>query len=661
MGDRLRGLAVKTVSLFIIRILLLSLVLLLTTLTCGISSIPSLILGLFSFVVGLSVGLKGAFLLGVAAVVSPAIRAFDLILAAFLLGHAIGEIFNEERRKEEENFAKELLILFFISLSVIYLGASIAALRGESFLSITMLTLKYGGVLYLFKNFSGILPEVASALGELCGFLLLGFLGLAFIAERDISSAVQRFFRGTAFGLILSLLFLASQKVGGPAVGNYDQLQQLSGRYPAASSSPQALGVVVVMLSPVVLLSGRVTTMLPVVVGGLILGWFASPGVLLFGLFLIGAASLYHLVARLGRTELTLAYCVGVGGVLCSLILLGQPTLNETLSNSTGGASFLRTLNWNEKESIFYLGAITRGFRAWQESPVIGLGLGGLKAAESLALQSAGIDPSQTLTGGKSYYLQLLAESGLFGVSIFLLALTLLFTIILNPHLEDECESPDDRAQSYPSIKYQTAARIALFALAVLLFSGNHLTWPEVRGVAAVLIVTACIRPILIRRIVLAQFRVGTFSALFLFCFGFFILLGVSGERMRSSGFYPPDDRLNPEQRLSTDSGRIVVCDNVRDTMEFRMRALRPRLDRHPVSVTIHEGKLDQGDTTQRFELTNSEWVRVIVPLRPDADGRFSRAVVSFSVTPLFSPKYHLVGEDPRFGGVLVELPPGAC
>lgn len=654
-----------TVALYLLRTAFLVLILLGTALTYGGSSALSwaltTVLGITAFIVGLSVGLKGAFLLGLAAVVSSAISAFDVILAAFLLGHSVGEIFNEEGRKEEENFSKELLVLVFLSLSVIYLGAAVTAIKGESVLSIIVLTIKAGGPFHLFTNFTVIFPEVASALRELCGFLLLSCLGSALLVERDVKAAVFRFIRGASYGLLIAPLFYFSQLLGGPILGTFQKIHQIGGQFPASSSSPQALAVVVVLLLPFVLLISNIVLRIALVLAALFLGVVSGSGLFFFGLFLLGVGTLYRVVTKFKRFELNVAFVVGVSGFLFSLVLLGHPAVNEAVGKTIGGAGVLRQLNWNERESVFFIGAISRAVRAWQESPVIGVGLERLNAMEQLSLKSAGFDPSQTLIGGKSYYLQLLAESGLFGVSIFLLAVTLLFTILLNPYLEGEGEVEDNRIQRFPSINYQIAARISLLALAVLLLSGNPLAYPEVRAITAVLIVAGCIRPVLVRRIILAQFRVGTFSALFLFCFGFLVLLGISSERVKSVGFYQPEDPLNPNQRYTTDRGQIVVCDNRLDTMVFRLRAIRPRLNKYPVSIALHEGVVDLGDTTQLFELINSEWVQVIVPLRPDQDGRFTNAVVSFTVSPLFSSKYAGVGEDPRFTGVLIELPPGAC
>jgi len=213
----------------------------------------------------------------------------------------------------------------------------------------------------------------------------------------------------------------------------------------------------------------------------------------------------------------------------------------------------------------------------------------------------------------------------------------------------------------YPPIEFQTRARLTLAVFLLLLISGAHLLSPEVQLVFAVLLVAGFCRPALVRKGMLKQIQIAVLSCLFIFALGNLILGAKIYPSVYTKGFYPPEAASRPFTRWSGSRARIVVCNNTQDTVRFRFRSLKPGSEKRPQNVVIHEGDLDLGDTTQKFELTNNEWTEAIVNLRPDALGKFSSAIVNLKVDSIWSPANLNIGSDPRWLGVLVELPKGTC
>jgi len=218
------------------------------------------------------------------------------------------------------------------------------------------------------------------------------------------------------------------------------------------------------------------------------------------------------------------------------------------------------------------------------------------------------------------------------------------------------------RQVDYPPIQMQTRARLTLGVFLLLLLSGAHLLSPEVQFIVAALLITAFCRPALIRKSMLKQVHFAVIFCLFIFALGNLVLGAKTYPSFKTKGFYPPEAASEPLTRWSGSRARIVICNSDNeDTVRFRIRSLKPGSEKRPQNVVIHEGDVDLGDTTQKFELTNTEWTEVIVNLRPDSAGRFTSAIVNLKVDTLWSPSGLKIGSDPRWLGVLVQLPKNSC
>jgi len=603
-------------------------------------------------------GLRASKLLGFVALLIPALGpgAVQVATAAFLFGQAFGSLFDEHKRKDDENYSRELLILSGASFSTAMLATAFIPFYLDTDWYLLKEILKIAGVSGLSRVWAADLYSGAAALRLLNGYLLMVLMILALAAERNVKQTLARFFTGAAYSIFVSLpIFIYQLKHSGSI-----DIAKMTKQFSVLASSPEALGAALAILSPVLLtlLKRRIIFQPLLFISILTLGVFSGSRSFYLGLFVTVLLTAWLLVNRFKRIELNIAFAVGVLGLLSVIVMLGHPQINNNLQNSSL-RPLAKALNWEEPDGVFSRGAVFSrlALNAWRESPVLGIGLDRLSSTRRALFAEAGLEGSSSyLKSGGNFYLQLLAEGGLFAMSLFLLAVSLLIMILANPFTDEEAEN---ETYSYPSVPVQRAARVALGVFIVLLFTGTIFVLPEIQLIMAFIIVTACIRPVLVRKLVLAQVRVGTTSALFLFAFGFVVLAGIKFEPQKTKGFYPKEPGTS--YRWSGGAGRIVLCNNTKDTIQFRIKAQRPQIERYPVTVKLFEGRVDNGDATQNFELTNNEWVSVIVPLRPDAENKFSNAEVTFEVGPLYSPKVSQTGEDPRYLGVLVDMPEGAC
>ncbi len=646
-----------------------------------------LVAGLF-LVAGLAAGLNATGLLGFAVMLAPTLGrgAVHFCAASFLLGHTIGSLFDDNRQREEENASKEILSLALVCCLAAFIFPAIIPFTLDIDPQILGDIFRSGGLGGFYAFWSTTPLTAARAMTTLNGYLLI-FCFVSSVAEtHDIAGALSRFFRGTVWGLVCSAGFVLAQMKDGPPVfqTTFSEYWRMLRQYPGASTDPNALGISCALLLPTLLLLYRERKIFRAFVGLLLLflGLYSGSRTFFLSLLLCGVIFLYRVIRRFKSTPLNAAFGVGVGGMMLSLVLLGHPGVNDSLQKAlpmTGSVRVLKSLNWNERGSMFASRVIFSrvAVRAWKESPIIGLGLERFYERQQAAMESLGIDLGGWLDNANNFYLQLLSECGLFGLSLFLLALSLIGIIVSSPHLQDDPEDPGGKhielagsrtlqsigfQRVYPPERMQAGARAGLLVFAIILLTGPHLLNPEVQMIFSATLAAACLRPVLVRKTILGQLRIGTLGALFAFSFGFIVLAGMQFSPKKSRGFYPPESTTAPLVRWSGSHAKIVLCQNTADTVQFRFRSLKPGLEKNPVRVKLHEGEVDHlGDTTQYFELTNNEWTPVIVPLRPDAAGQFPRAVVSFTVSPLWSPLAGKTGDDPRWLGVLVELPEKSC
>ena len=671
----MKSLIVVILRLFILSALIVSSAF---TLPGGQGIYGALAIALILLVVGISAGFRAGAVFGFFMVFAPLFGrgSFHLSWASFLLGQLIGELFDSVPLKEEQNRAKDLLLLSLLCFISIFLLGVVVPFRISFDPWTAYDVLRNGGVVG-FRQYWAVTNSIPSrALTTLSGYLLIFFHVQSLVNSEKLASDIKRIVKGLCIGLFCSMGFLISQSLGskGLLAANYTDYWRLLRQYPAASTDPNALAILCVLLLPLVMVAfSRGRSQLLIILSLLTLGLATGSRTFFLALFIGGAILTFLKIRRFGRWELNAAVGASFVAVLASLILLGHPQVNSQLQARipmTGAVRVLKSIHWEERASMFASRAIFSkvAVNVWQQSPIVGVGLERFFDLEKAAMAQLGIDLGGFVDNANNFYLQLLSETGLLGVSIFVISLSLLGFIVMSPSLEEEIEIPAPSIQrhlirriEHPDLILQSAARVTLFLFLILLLTGSHLLSPEVQLGVAVLLTAAFSRPVLVRRIVMKQVHLAVSLTLFIFTLGNLVFSAQIFQAPRSRGFYYPDSHGEPLVRWSGSDARVVVCNNQADTVTLRFRSLKPGSERKPILVMLHEGEVDKGDTTQNFELINNEWTTAIVNLRPDEHGKFPNAVVSLKVGPLWSPAQMKVGSDPRWLGVLVELPKGSC
>lgn len=646
------------------------------------SSLAALLL-----VLGLMLGFKGGGILGFLIVFAPMLGrgSFYLAWSGFLIGQAVGDLFESDSPHEkriDDNASRDLLVLSALCFLVIFIMGFFIPIRLDFDLWTSLDVLKQGGLLGFRQYWSGVSSSTGRALVTLSGYTLIFLHITAQVSSRDVGQEIRQLLRGLSLGLVASLLVLVaqSQGVSGFLVGNFSEYWRTLKQYPAAATDPNALAIMAALLFPMVATLFESTRSRALVLFAFFtLGLYSGSRTFLLSIFLSSAAVFYVWIRKFERKELTRLFIAGLFGVFSAVVMLGQPQVNQQIQKILpfpASVRVLKSINWHERSSMFSSRVIFSkvAVETWRKSPIIGVGLERFFDNEKAIMEDLGIDIDGFTDNANNFYLQVLSENGILGFSLLLFSISILFYIVSSPSMEDNqgTAAPLElrgtqslkslpRAMDYPPIELQTRARLTLGVFLFVLVSGAHLLSPEVQLIFALLLVAAFCRPALIRKVMLRQIHLAVVACLFIFALGTLVIGAQTYPSFKTKGFYPPDGASLPLTRWSGSKGRISICNNTDDTIKFRIRSLKPGSDKRPQKVLIHEGDVDLGDTTQRFELTNTEWTEVIVNLRPDAAGRFTSAVVNLKVDSIWSPTNLNIGSDPRWLGVLVELPKGTC
>lgn len=677
--------------IFLLRFSILAMVLVVAALSFPSLDTTKLIiafsLSALFFVLGLILGFKSGAIFGFFIVFAPMLGrgSFYMAWSGFLIGQALGDLFEVDEPHaglSDANASRDLLVLSALCFLSIFILGIIVPIRLDFDLWTVIDVLKQGGLVGFQEYWSGVGSSTGRALVTLSGYSLIFLQVTAQVSSKNVGQELRQLLKGLSLGLVASLFVLLAQSQGasGLVEGNFSDYWRVLKQYPACATDPNALAIFAALLFPMVatLFKSRGVRIL-ILFSFFTLGLYSGSRTFLLSIFLSSAVILYLWIRKLERRELSWLFIAGMLSCFSAVVMFGQPQVNQQLQKLVpfpASVRVLKSINWYERSSMFSSRVIFSqvAVETWLKSPIIGVGLERFFDNEKAVMEELGIDIDGFTDNANNFYLQVLSENGILGFSILLFSISLLFYIASSPTMEDsdEMNQPIElhgsqslkslpRQIDYPPIELQTRARLTLGVFLVILVSGAHLLSPEVQLVFALLLVAGFCRPALIRKVMLRQINLVVVVSLFIFATGTLVLGSRTYPSFRTKGFYPPEEASVPLTRWSGSRSRITVCNNTKDSMRFRIRSLKPGSQKRPQKVVIHEGDLDLGDTTQKFELTNTEWAEVIVNLRPDSAGRFSNAVVNLKVDAVWSPANLNIGSDPRWLGVLVELPEGTC
>jgi hypothetical protein len=386
-------------------------------------------------------------------------------------------------------------------------------------------------------------------------------------------------------------------------------------RYSGLYSDPNAFGVVTALLVPLLWIqSGRAGKGVAAVL--LIGGLLSGSRTMILGIAVWGVATLWCFV--LSRSQRVMLV---VGGVVL-LGAIGEPSLNDTLRSvlpSTTSERVLRTVNWDTAGEMVWNRSLYSqlAIGAWRRAPFTGVGLERFYEIQGEVASEQGRDLAGWRDNANNFYLKILAEMGAVGLVLTVGALL---------------------AFGW-SLKKSDPINPVLLSLAVMLLTGPHLDFDEVKYLATVLLAFASAPAVvgLSHRVI-----VGGVMALY----GGAVV--VNYRTPLDWGLYPVESLEGKHYRWSSGVGYFTVCAD--RPIAIRFRSLEPAVAAHPIEVrfTVADG----GEEAQR--IASNSWHTLQIPTE-------GRQRVRFVVDRVWSPKAAGLGADARSLGIYLEWPETAC
>jgi O-antigen ligase len=408
------------------------------------------------------------------------------------------------------------------------------------------------------------------------GFNLLGFVLMVLLAAQiAFVKHEQTFRKGVVAGIVASAVVvgvvLALQVFNLVQILSYNRgaFWVLTQRYAATFADPNSFGIAAALL--------------------LILAWVfvtrelvgRSRYLLLAAVSLLSVSALWS-----GSRSFVLVlvlYVLSLGGcylrakkrLLPALLLLGlgaavlvYPATNTALQekiNLPTVTRILQTANANtflqmlESRVVFARIAL----QIWESEPLHGVGLGRFYDNQQRAAETLDIELHSWRDNANNFYLQILAEHGIIGVAMLLLAALLLLAKTFN---------------SNDSLSHRARLGVLLFAL--LLCTGPHLLFAEIKFLFAILLGLILV-PVAPYR---STMQLG--AVLLLVALGYLSIVSLA-PRVGNSGVYGAERSGDERYFWTAASGKITVTSAAVQDNALRFRVVRPDQSMFPVVVTF--------------------------------------------------------------------------
>lgn len=521
------------------------------------------------------------------------------------------------------------------------------------------------GVLrYLQQSFS----EWRGPFTYVLGYYLAVHFGLTILRfERDGDGRViSSLLTGLAFGAALSVLVFALQYTGTSSIFSLNRTAfwLFVNRYPSSFSDPNAFGIVAALLIPLLFFVGTgerawlfrlagLAFLLTVPWSGSRTVWF---GLIVWMLLLFSRYSGGGDSTKMQRRGFTLFFAS-----FLFLALLGQPTVNEFLQDTlpiSASERVIKTLHWEDGSSTLssrlIFGKIALAM--WTESPVIGVGLGRFYTEQAAVAESIGLNLEGWRDNANNFYLQVLAEEGLIGILLTIFALYFFAISLSGKPLRDGWTTLDQKIVSPRSLL--ALSRIASGVLALLLFTGPHLFFEEVRFLSAVFLTMGVAQVEPQRELLLSNLR-RLLKAMVLLVPLLYVCLPVLGGLQEiTKGLYAKEHGERGFFAWTARSARLAFCGSERpEKLEFR--ALNPDLAASPLRVRLARLKDGVLQTQGALSISDSEWKSL--PLGTPDMFSTQADVFVLDVSRVWSPVQTHGRGDWRVLGVMLQWPEGLC
>lgn len=440
------------------------------------------------------------------------------------------------------------------------------------------------------------------------------------------------------------------------------------GRYSASFSDPNAFGVMGALLVPLLWTARNRMSRFAALLFFAVVLWSGSRTFLL-GLMLVALVTLGLWWGKAKSNQRQRLWLFGsviiVGmiciGVLCQAVRPRIPVpaiarLVDTLKEDTAAEMF-------SSRFIFSRLALA----VWKESPLIGVGLGNFKEKIAEASQTSNIELNGWRDNANNFYLHVLAEGGLLGLALLFLACGIAYKRMRQGKIE-------------LAVFNKPVLHSTLISFAILLFTGPHVFFEEVRYLLAMFLgfffcgmgsrlsetlpggLGAGNIPVSESSRSVIRGKKLEMASVFLIVL-YLCLVGLQLQGRKNYGFYGIEQGKRQGKNFrfawSVEAAQISFCDRLTRRAVLNYRSFDPELGSSPLEVTF-TGFLDDQLLGQEVVQVSDSKLRGFELRRVGTQATMPNRV-KIDVSRLWSPSVVSASGDWRWLGVLVRWPEKAC
>lgn len=543
--------------------------------------------------------------------------ALGMVLSAFVGGRAVSKIYAAQKSAEHDAVYLGLLILFLLNLSAALHTMIIKTdwLLVDSFL----LQNAFTNLLVFLKQHQFF---QATALQMVAEWLLL------LLIYHDLSSRKDKLEEAAPGALLVVALFstfwaLAQLlKLFPSAFINSSAFWIYAERVSGSFSDPNAFGLAALLLIPLLFEIGirrRGLGQVLFLLGAsllLVTSLFSGSRTELLGLALVSALLLF---ARANLRQRIIVSAVG----LIAVALIFNPRVNQQLQTKIplpAAVRVLQTFHPDHVKGMLWSRQVYSRL-AWEvflHAPGTGVGLGRFYEMQESTAKNLNIDLKDWRDNANNFYLQILAEAGVCGLALVLLAFLFLVKGLKVRNYETPCA--------------------LLLSFPLILLTGPHTNFLEIKILLAVLF-------LLLSRHAVRQAWILPAAT---FCSALIVFSAVIAAPLDANrGVYGLEHGAEGDYFWTGQKAELAICEN---TPALRFNLSHPDLQTQPVKITF------QSDNEIREVTTNrSGWQEFKFKNPQHPSGK-----LKIEVSRTWSPRTAGLNPDPRMLGIML-APTNLC
>jgi hypothetical protein len=565
----------------------------------------------------------------------------SLVVLGWCVGYLLSLSFRDSQGRLENSKSFEMLVLSFILYLFSLLLAGYVTYRNDFDGILLRSYLDAEGLRGLTSFFQATNPSWYLAFRNIAEATIGVILALLIFLDTRRGEHYYDFRGGVVCGGMLSLVGMLFQLFTAIPFFqlNRNPFWELVGRYSAMYSDPNAFGVMSALIIPLCTVSlGAI-----IFIGAL---WSGSRTFFLgVGFYLI-----YYLIQTIRSSNPNRRRWSyrGIGLGLLVFLVLQIGAINNFLQLNLPSPGLKRIISslsfFNVDETIESRGIYSEiALRAWQSSPVVGLGLERFYAEQNRFSADLALDGWRD--NANNFYLQILSEQGLLGLA---LSMFVVFLLTLGFIARSGTKKSNERVRHISTV---------LVIFVGLLITGPHLHFVEVRYFIFALLGFGIAREWELRNRTFERLR--SFGLILLVVIPPFFPLSLhQGDRTIAQGVYPTEMIGGERFIWAVNSARIHICLNDSSSFDLKFRLLHPDIAKNPVTVTffMFEQSNVQAQMTRIQEpiqdvVSDNDWHDVLVEGETVGSNR-KNLMLAIGVNRMWNPKKSKRGEDPRWLGV---------